>query len=167
MRSEGRFNRARVLLAAAAAVGLAAPSCTTARDPAPAPTPAGDARPTIVVIEDTAALRGAGLTPPFWRPSPQQLQLLEARLPAFFRDQRAKDRGSTSFRGPRRTPGDYVFQVVGHTRNGGSLLWINAYCGAPPTTDLVFVMDGGPCYFNVTYDPEAGSFSGLSVNGVS
>ena len=163
MRFVGRFTRVRVLLAAAAAAGLAASSCTPARDPAPA----GDPRPTIVVIEDPAALRGAGFHPPFWRPSPQQLERLEARLPAFFRDQLAKDRGFASFGGPRRTPGDYVFQVVGHTRNGRSVLWINAYCGAPPTTELVTVLDGGPCYFEVTYDPEAGSFSSLSVNGVA
>lgn len=158
--------RASALLLIAGIAGWSVAGCAPARDPAPVSPP--EPAPTLVVLEDVDARELTGVaSPPFWRPTQQQLDVLAAEIPAFFRDQFSKHPHVVGARGQRRRPADYVFQVIGAVREGRNVAWINAYCGAPPTAELVVVLDGGPCYFRVVYDFEAGAFSALNVNGVS
>ena len=62
----------------------------------------------------------------------------------------------------------YSFQYQGKTVSGHRFLYINAYCIAPPAyaaKQLVQVLDGGPCFFSVLYDPRTKSFTGIIFNG--
>jgi len=64
----------------------------------------------------------------------------------------------------------YRLQYVGLVVAGRKLVYVNAFCSAPPpawdSTALVDACDGGPCYWGALYDPETGRFSELAFNGI-
>lgn len=62
----------------------------------------------------------------------------------------------------------YSFQYQGQLENGRQAVFINAFCDAPPEyarQQFVVVLDGGPCFFQVKYDPEKKQFFQLTFNG--
>jgi hypothetical protein len=61
----------------------------------------------------------------------------------------------------------YTFQYQGQIKDEKKVVFINAFCGTPGPdvkTQFVLVLDGGPCYFRVNYDPEKKRFFGLEFN---
>lgn len=66
--------------------------------------------------------------------------------------------------------GRYTFQYQGQERDGRKILLVNAFCSEPPAsaaTEMVFVFDGGPCYFTADWDPVGKRFIGIRFNGIA
>ena len=62
----------------------------------------------------------------------------------------------------------YTFQYQGQEIHGKRVILVNAFCEAPPpyaATQLVVVLDGGPCYFNAYWDPLDKIYIGVAFNG--
>ena len=63
----------------------------------------------------------------------------------------------------------YTFQYQGQEKSGKKFVFINAFCvnndKPNPTKQMVFVLDGGACFFNVKYDPDKNQFFELVING--
>jgi len=64
----------------------------------------------------------------------------------------------------------YTFQYQGQVEGGRRFVFVNALCSqheplADLREELVLVFDGGPCYFNVKYDPAQRKFFDLQFNG--
>jgi hypothetical protein len=98
-----------------------------------------------------------------WDPTPDDVATLEAALPAFLQTApQATDR-------IRQQLADYKRQYAGIIDSDGrNLILVNAFCDAGGTdwqSEPVLVLDGGDCYFHVSYDTDTGTFSGLAVNG--
>jgi hypothetical protein len=101
-----------------------------------------------------------------WTPTTADIAALEANLPDFL---------SASTDPHRRTDPpivdrlpDYMRQYLGIVVDGQEMIYANFFCTINEMdwhTEVVFVMDGGDCFFQVTYDPQSGDFSNLSVNG--
>ena len=98
-----------------------------------------------------------------WEPTADDVAKLEAALPAFLQT------------APEAAP-DLWQRVATYKRqyagiidaNGRPVILVNAFCdagGATWQSEPVLVLDGGDCFFSVTYDPVAGTFSGLMING--
>ena len=64
----------------------------------------------------------------------------------------------------------YIRQYVGFARDGDLLVFMNAMC-SEPTMDwqnhMIYVLDGGSCYFQLVYDVTNDAFVQFSVNGES
>jgi hypothetical protein len=98
-----------------------------------------------------------------WEPSPENIAALEAALPTFLATApQATDR-------LRQDLANYKRQYAGIVDSDNrQVILVNAFCdtvGIDWQSQPVIVEDGGDCFFQVTYDPLAGTFSGLSVNG--
>ena len=55
-----------------------------------------------------------------------------------------------------------------HWRDGRQVIFANDFCralGGDWRQAPIIVDDGGDCYFQVEYDPAAGTFARLMVNG--
>lgn len=63
---------------------------------------------------------------------------------------------------------DYKRQYVGVVWKGQRVVFGNFFCSSwqAAVHTPVMVDDGGPCFFNVLFDPRTGSFSQLFVNGM-
>jgi hypothetical protein len=63
----------------------------------------------------------------------------------------------------------YKRQYIGRIVDGKKTIFINFFCehfdGDYWKRDLVMVLDGGDCFFNVEYNPQTREFSKLSING--
>lgn len=63
---------------------------------------------------------------------------------------------------------EYQRQYIGLERGGKQIIYGNFFCsngGHDWRQKMIFVLDGGECYFQVEYDVENGSFINLMVNG--
>jgi hypothetical protein len=64
----------------------------------------------------------------------------------------------------------YSFQYQGQVYGGRRYLLVNGLCRVDPNWSLqaqiLLVMDGGPCYFHLKYDPTEGSFYELFISPV-
>jgi archaellin len=64
---------------------------------------------------------------------------------------------------------NYTYQYQANIKNGEEEVYINAFCEIQKRKDLhkyfIVVKDGGPCYFQIKYNPRTGKFYDLSVNG--
>ena len=101
--------------------------------------------------------------PRYWTPSQAQIDRLEQDLPAFLRDN-APERSADLW----QKVAPYKRQYIGIVQADQQLIYVNAMCSMDDDdwqTEPVMVMDGGDCYFNVTYDPATFRFSNLSING--
>jgi hypothetical protein len=104
-------------------------------------------------------------TTDFWTPSLANIETLEADLPIFL--QTAQD--------PWLRPDPPIWErVPAYNRQylgyNDHLIYANFFCTAPndnwqQEVTLVLVLDGGDCFFSVTYDLETRQFSNLRVNG--
>src|SRR3954466_14580130 len=63
----------------------------------------------------------------------------------------------------------YRFQYQGRLAVKKRIVFVNGFChtfgGERLETEFFFVPDGGPCYFNLEYDPATRKFSSLRFNG--
>jgi hypothetical protein len=100
-----------------------------------------------------------------WQPTQADLDGLEANL-SHISDLKAK-----GWKPAKRIdhPERYFRQYLGLLNAGKRMIFVNAFCNAQSSFDwrsrLLLVMDGGSCYWHVTYDPAAKKFSGLEING--
>jgi hypothetical protein len=97
-----------------------------------------------------------------WNPSEQVVNEIRAGLEKFVQMKATEQK--------KRMPewSTYTFQFQGQEKGGQKFVFVNAYCTAPPeysTERFVFVLDGGPCFFNVKYDPKLHTFFELGFNG--
>jgi hypothetical protein len=64
---------------------------------------------------------------------------------------------------------EYKFQYQGQQSNSSRYVFISATCHSDESWDLterfVLVLDGGPCYFEIKYDPTLQRFYDLLVHG--
>ena len=98
-----------------------------------------------------------------WIPTPEEFSLIKQHMKAYVSNQaQAKGR-------QLREWASYTFQYQGQIEKGKEFIFINAFCiktsGRPLNKLMLFVADGGPCFFNVRYDPETGQFFNLLING--
>lgn len=63
----------------------------------------------------------------------------------------------------------YTFQYQGQEENGRKFVFVNAFCindnGWQLKKQVVVVLDGGTCFFNIKYDPKTNQFFSLQING--
>lgn len=105
-----------------------------------------------------------------WQPGADQIAALEAALPAALVASTARDDQDWS-----RFPGDWRRQYVGLVRGGRRYVYGNFFPRRLSDdigpgrwrTDPVLVCDGGPAFFGVEYDVEAGRITRLDFNGVA
>ena len=103
---------------------------------------------------------------PFWTPTKGQIAELERLIESFIKSHPAEDGRTVNL-------SEYGRQYYGVTRDGKKAIYLNAFCS--PTIlgekkwkkEMVFVLDGGSCFFQVFYDPTEKAFSGLRYNGVA
>jgi hypothetical protein len=63
---------------------------------------------------------------------------------------------------------EYTFQYHGREIDGHKLIYVNAFCIDPPDDirkQMVFVFDGGNCFFSAYYDPINKTFTSIRFNG--
>ncbi|MGC2049454.1 MAG: hypothetical protein WA635_12695 [Gallionella sp.] len=97
-----------------------------------------------------------------WSPKPEQLGEIQSSLESFVKQQAAEQHRQL----PRWS--SYTFQYQGQLDGGYRIVFINAFCIPPPEysqRQFVFVFDGGPCFFQVKYDPNKKRFFQLTFNG--
>ncbi len=101
---------------------------------------------------------------PFWTPTDNQVQELEALLPRYLNSHPPiNDKPVGNFF-------EYGRQYFGVTRNNRRLIYLNAFCnpskfGRRWEKEIILVMDGGSCYFQVYFDPAKKEFIALHYNG--
>ncbi|HEY7034760.1 MAG TPA: hypothetical protein VH482_25700 [Thermomicrobiales bacterium] len=98
-----------------------------------------------------------------WEPAEVDVAGLEIALPGFL------ETAPQATERLRQRLSDYIRQYAGIVDSDGRrVILVNAFCDAAGTdwqSQPVFVLDGGDCFFHVGYEPAAGTFSGLMVNG--
>jgi hypothetical protein len=103
-----------------------------------------------------------------WEPTVGDINGLEANLPQI-----------TALSGKQPDPGrhidnphQYFRQYLAIAQGGKKRIFVDAFCNLEPgdanawRKHLVFVNDGGKCYWQAIYDPATQAFSNLTVNGV-
>ena len=98
-----------------------------------------------------------------WEPSPKMIAELKAGVEPYVKDQAmAQGRKLRNWR-------EYTFQYQGQEESERKSIFINALCIGDDRwhldREMVIVLDGGSCFFNVKYDPARKQFYGLSING--
>lgn len=96
-----------------------------------------------------------------WMPTSEQVLQAEAQLPGYIEAQGRADLSGQL--------GRYRRQYLGLILDGRRILYMNAFCRALPDDrwreELIFVLDGGDCYFQAEYDMEKGVFIRWQVQG--
>ena len=103
----------------------------------------------------------------FWTPSGDDILKLEEKLAGYL-----SQNSSQFYRQPPvwERLDAYQRQYIGLERGGRQIIYGNYFCengGINWRQELVFVIDGGECYFQVEYDMESRLFTELRVNGES
>jgi len=107
-----------------------------------------------------------GLTPPFWTPSPKEIAALEGQLKPYLADLAPAEAKVIA-----ATLGSYKRQYVGYTDGGKRWILVNGFCEDHWKEEdtwrdrIVFVFDGGSCFFTVRYDTSRSPFEHLLING--
>jgi len=115
--------------------------------------------------EETGIAAGLLENDGFWIPSVDDILKLEENLAGYL------NQNSDQFY--RQPPvwerlDEYQRQYIGFERNGRQIIYGNYFCdnlGKNWRQELIFVLDGGDCFFQVEYDVESGMFINLLVNG--
>ena len=123
----------------------------------------------VLVLGFTSAVNAApdniwvGVEGGSWVPSAEAISKLKEQIEAFVSNQ-AKTEGRKL-----REWKTYTFQYQGQEENGRTFVFVNAFCMSDKQWQLkkqmVFVLDGGTCFFNLKYDPKTNQFFSLQVNG--
>ncbi|MBU8976388.1 hypothetical protein JI752_009585 [Lysobacter sp. MMG2] len=97
-----------------------------------------------------------------WRPSAQDVAEARAQLEPYVARQ-------ARLEGEALPPWNtYRFQYRGQELNGKKVIFVNAFCSAPPdlvVTEVVEAYDGGPCYFRAYWDPAEKIYLSVLFNG--
>ncbi|HJY76482.1 MAG TPA: hypothetical protein VKE95_07610 [Burkholderiales bacterium] len=98
-----------------------------------------------------------------WEPSTELLVELKARLrPYTERQARTQSRSLQRW-------SKYTFQYYATEERGRRYVWVNALCHVekdwPLEEELMTVLDGGTCFFNLKYDPSKRQYYDLVFNG--
>lgn len=101
----------------------------------------------------------------YWTPAERDVLGLEAGLAAFLR-------AAAPAASPElwQKQSSYKRQYAGLVVDGRRLVYASFFCTTPGDEwrrRVLFVMDGGDCYFQLTYDVERGVYGELMVNGES
>ncbi len=118
--------------------------------------------PEAIAPAFVAAFIGGGAEG-YWTPQATEVARLESALGPYLR-QAALARSPDLW---QRLP-EYTRQYVGLLDDRRQRILVNAFrddLGTDWRTTPVAVLDGGDCYFQVTYDVASGAFSDLTVNG--
>jgi hypothetical protein len=98
-----------------------------------------------------------------WDPSPAMLADVKAQIESYVKNQ-AKTQGREV-----KNWQDYTFQYQGQKEKGRKYIFVNALCASTDRQTLdkqiVVILDGGSCFFNVKYDPLGKAFFDLFING--
>jgi hypothetical protein len=98
-----------------------------------------------------------------WDPSPAMLTDLKAQIESYVKSH-AKAQG----RELKRWQG-YTFQYQGQEEKGRKYIFVNALCASTDQQTLdkqiIVILDGGSCFFNLKYDPGQKVFFDLFING--
>ena len=111
----------------------------------------------VVVVGSWVAIPGGA-----WSPAPKQLTEIRSNLEPFVKQQALKQN--------KKLPiwSSYTFQYQGQVVDKQEVVLINAFCIETPEYSkhqFVLVFDGGPCFFQVKYDPNKKKFFQLMFNG--
>ena len=102
----------------------------------------------------------------YWTPTEADVAVLEASLPTFLESEIPPDHYNRRI---LERLDLYKRQYFGLTLQAGQpVIYANFFCVDEFDywlESLVFVMDGGECFFQVLYDPATDEFSRLRVNG--
>jgi hypothetical protein len=98
-----------------------------------------------------------------WDPSPKMLADLKAQIESYVKSQaRAQGRELKKWQG-------YTFQYQGQEEKGRKYIFVNALCASTDRQTLdkqiIVILDGGSCFFNLKYDPGQKVFFDLFING--
>ena len=101
----------------------------------------------------------------YWTPSEDDILKLEGKIAGYL-----SQNSSYFYRQPPvwERLDEYQRQYIGVEREGRPIIYGNYFCnsgGVDWRQKLVFVIDGGECFFQVEYDVESGLFIKLQVNG--
>ena len=118
----------------------------------------------VAVITTTgAAERWIKVAGGRWDPSSTILTDLKAQIESYVKSQ-AKAQGRELKRWQ-----DYTFQYQGQEEKGRKYIFINALCASTDRQTLdkqiIVILDGGSCFFNLKYDPDQKVFFDLFING--
>lgn len=111
-------------------------------------------------------LVGNGKSIEYWTPTEQNVLDLEKELPVFLQEN--SDHFYLQDKPVWEKLDEYDRQYIGLILDGKNIVYANYFCNNTGTDwkkDLVFVMDGGACYFQFKYDADSGKFLDLQVNG--
>jgi hypothetical protein len=121
-----------------------------------------------VIFSQENAAAGAGLVygaEAYWTPVEADILALEAQLDSYLQQNAPQD-----YPGPLLALGAYKRQYVGFVSEGKQLIFANFFCethGQDWQQTFIAVEDGGPCYFEIEYDPQTETFSSLLIHGQS
>jgi hypothetical protein len=97
-----------------------------------------------------------------WAPSPEILTDVRSQIESYVRGH-AKAQGRELKRWQ-----DYTFQYQAREEKGRKYIFVNALCGSTDrhTLDkqIIVILDGGSCFFNLKYDPLRKTFFDLFIN---
>jgi hypothetical protein len=101
----------------------------------------------VIVAPDD--VNGFGLPEPYWAPTANDIAAAESAIAAAEGDL------------------EHYRQYAGFTEDGDRLLLVNGFCNAEPdwTSRIVFVMDGGECYFTAIYNVDTEELESFMFNG--
>ncbi|HWQ14170.1 MAG TPA: hypothetical protein VNL77_15330 [Roseiflexaceae bacterium] len=126
-------------------------------------TPVGDGTFEGVIVPEQDADAFDSRADGYWTPVETDVRALEAGLPGFLHSAAAE-------RSPElwRRQAAYKRQYAGLIRAGRRLVYASFLCsthGDDWRRQVVVVLDGGDCYFQLTYDVERGTYGDLVING--
>jgi len=103
---------------------------------------------------------------PYWTPTTKQIIELEKVLRPYVNSHAPKDDDSL-----HGNLSEYKRQYIGMTFNGKQVIFVNAFCDSywlnndDWKSHFVLILDGGPCFFQIIYDPESRSILQFLING--
>jgi len=102
----------------------------------------------------------------YWTPTEADVLALEAKLPAYLKTKISADHYAYGL-WDKLT--NYRRQYVGYVIDGERFIYVNYFCDSfnddAWKTQLMMVMDGGECFFQVQYQLADQTFVSLSING--
>ena len=105
-------------------------------------------------------------------PSAAQIEALESRLPAVFKENLKARAGDPMFGAnyPERSLSAYSRQYAGLVIHGHRIIYLNAFIARFTSNprwrdEPVIICDGGTVTFGVEYDPVTKTFANFAFNG--
>ena len=103
----------------------------------------------------------------FWSPTPEQVNVIEQRLPELLSKSKVLNKG-----GYKPKLSDSYRQYMGITVHGKKLIYVNSFPGPAESrglpdwrTKAAVICDGGFAFWGVVFDPADNTFHDLEFNG--